>query len=446
MRKLSIGDMDCTSQFVGGALSWSADGKQLAFLHHPPSDVTIGLYVLSLDSMEVTPVKTDCKLVMLPAFSPRGEYLAWACADNPNSVPVYLRRLSDGKITRLLRSVQGVGGLAWSGDGSRIVFSTGFVGGDLWEVSLDRPNRPQKQPFGHDAKDVAVSVTGHRLAFKQTHTNTNIWRLDLSQPNAPAQKIVASSREQVAPNYSPDGTQIAFMSNRSGNTEIWVSDSDGSNAVQLSSFGVDATGTPHWSPDGKLIAFDSRVGGESSIYLVEPRAGVPHKLDIDISGNETPSWSHDGNWIYFTNGDDAGNPTIWKVPPSGGHAVQVAKRDAWWPLESPDGQHVYFCRDAKVWQVKTDGTDEQQIPGTSLVGCDEWHPFASGIYFLTYTNNKFEIDHFDLTTKEVRTIHVLDKFPPDWMGGLSASPDGRWLLFAQMDEFSSDLMMVENWQ
>ena len=50
----------------------------------------------------------------------------------------------------------------------------------------------------------------------QSRRSVNIWRVDLSEPYAQARKVVSSSREQTAPNISPDGTQIAFQSNRSG--------------------------------------------------------------------------------------------------------------------------------------------------------------------------------------------------------------------------------------
>ena len=437
----------CAERF-GPILSWSADGKQLAFLHHPAgsaSDDAIGLFVLSLSSLEESPVRTGCTVVQTPAFSPRGNYLAWACADNMIGVPIYLQRLSDGNVSQIFRSVEGIGGLAWSGDERRIVFSTGFDGGDLWELALARPNRPDKLPFGHDAQDLAISFTGHRLAYKQSHVNVNIWRVDLSNPQAPAQKIVASSRVQEAPDYSPDGTKIAFESNRSGNYEVWVSYADGSNALQLSSFGVRQTGTPRWAPDGKLVAFDSRVGGEANIYLVDPHGGLPRKLDVDLRGNNVPSWSHDGKWIYFVNGEDTGHPSVWKVSSAGGHAVQVAMYPAAFPIESPDRRYVYFSRDSNLWQVKTDGTGEQRIQGIPPVGTSGWSPFGTGIYFLAGADGKTEVKYFDLRTKETRKITVMDKFPAGWMGGLPVSPDGRWLLFAQMDDLSSDLMLVENY-
>lgn len=437
---------NCGSFFLGGAFSWSPDGKQLAFLTYSAAGDTFALSVLSLDTLETAPVKTNCAKVMLPAFSPRGDYLAWACADKAR-MPIYLERLSDGRITELLRSAEGVGGIAWSSDGRRMVFTGGSPVGDLWEVALSGPNRPMKLPFGHDAKDLAVSFTGHRLAFEQVHANTNIWRLDLSQPPGHAEKAVTSSREQTAPEYSPDGTKIVFVSDRSGNREIWVSDSDGSSAMQLSSLGIRSTGTPRWSPDGKLIAFDSWAAGEANIYLVDPHGGVPHKLDVNVRGNNQPSWSHEGKWIYFVNGYDSGNPTIWKVPSTGGHAVQLANNLGVMPFESPDGRYVYFSREGRLWQVATAGAGEQQVQGMPPIASDDaWSPFGSGIYFAAELNGKREIDFFDLKTRSVRTIHVLDGHPPEWMGGLPVSPDGRWLLFAQLDSLSSDLMMIENWR
>jgi Tol biopolymer transport system component/DNA-binding winged helix-turn-helix (wHTH) protein len=435
------------------SISWSPDGKQLAFLDHPansPSVFSVGLSVLSLDSMERAPVNTGCNYVQTPAFSPRGDYLAWQCAERISNVSIHLQRLSDGSVIQLLKGIDAYqGGMAWSRDGSRIVFSTPISGGDLWEVALARPHRPEKLPIGHDADDIAVSPAGNRLAFMQSRNNANIWRVDLFEPSAPARKVVSSSRRQSAPHISPDGKQIAFESNRSGSNEVWVSDSEGSDAVQLSSFGISQTGSPHWSPDGKLIAFDSRVGGESNIYIVDPRGGVPRILPIDIPGNSSPSWSHDGNWIYFVNGEDFNNARVWKVPSKGGHAVRVTQHEAFTPLESPDGRYVYFSRDLRLWRVGIDGTGEQQVQGMPRLGNlgEAWSPFRSGIYFLRENNGKAEIDFFDLSTHGVRRVFVLEKsLILDWMGGLPVSSDGKWLLFSQVDEQSSDLMMIENWR
>jgi len=435
--------------WYGNEISWSPDGKQLAFTDHPPASPvgTQLLFLLSLDTLERTPVKTDCKLTATPSFSPRGDLLAWVCVDTWSSVSLHVSRMSDGHSERLLQGIDGIPGIAWSEDGRRIVFSSPW-NGDLWETSLSRPDYAEKLPFGHDASDVAVSPAGHQLAYVQGVKNVNIWRLDLSGSPPQARKLIVSSRQQFAPNISPDGSKIAFQSNRSGGSEVWVCNADGSDAVQLTSYGILATGMPRWSPDGKLIAFDSRVGGEANIYTVDPNGGVAHKLSIDIHGNNLPSWSQDGRWIYFVNGEDARESAIWKVSSAGGHAIRIAETEATYPLESPDGQYVYFARNRRLRRARTDGSDEQEVAGMPNLRAtaDIWVPTESGIYFMADVNHHTEVDFFDLNSHKVRRVFTLEKFLPGWSGGVSISRDGKWLLYPQLDERSSDLMMIENWK
>jgi TolB protein len=64
------------------------------------------------------------------------------------------------------------------------------------------------------------------------------------------------------PQISPDGRRVGLWSDRSGGSEIWVANLDGSNAVKLTSVGEFATGYPHWSPDGERIVFHSSFEGQ----------------------------------------------------------------------------------------------------------------------------------------------------------------------------------------
>ena len=360
---------------------------------------------------------------------------------------MHVSRMSDGHDERLLQGLDGIDGIAWSQDGRRIVCSSPWSG-DLWETSLSRPGYKEKLPFGHDATDIAVSRAGDRLAYVQGGVRSvNIWRLDLSGSPPQTQKLIGSSREQIAPNFSPDGRKIAFSANRSGAAEVWVCDADGSNEVQQTSYGIMATGMPRWSPDGKVIAFDSRVGGESNIYILDPNTGVARKVSIDIHGNNLPSWSHDGRWIYFVNGEDASAPAIWKVPSEGGRAVRIAATEASYPQESSDGKYLYFARKRRLWRVNPDGSAEKPVAGMPelQVNEDTWVPTASGIYFMAdvphQTDNakhQTEVAFFNFNSHTVRKIFTLERFQPGWSGGVSISRDGRWLLYPQLDGLSSD--------
>jgi serine/threonine protein kinase len=441
--------------YYGNEISWSADSKRLAYTDvdkDGPSGSGLAqnlqLFQLSLDTLERTRVETHCNSVATPTFSPRGTFLAWVCDDGNWSSSLRLLRLKDHIQSQLLSRSELMQGLAWSKDERLIAFSSQSNFGALWEVSLARPNQIEKLPVGQDATDLALDPAGTGLAFVHGSSNTNIWRLDLSASPPQARKLVTSSRDQESPTISPAGGKIAFESTRSGVTEIWMCDADGSNAQQLTDFRHPSTGTPRWSPDGKLIVFDSRVSGEANLYVVDPSGGAPRKLNIDVHDNSVPSWSHDGAWIYFINGSDAFKPAVWKVPSNGGHALQIAGLGAVIPLESPDGQYVYFVRDSRLWRVRTDGSMEEPVAGMpefNFVG-DEYFPAETGIYFLSHPNNKTVVNLFDLHTKKIRRIYTSEKPRPIWIGGIPVSKDGKFMLFPQVDQSSSDLMLIENWR
>ena len=427
-------------------ISWSPDGKFLAYIDQPANAAeTLKLFLLSLDTLKQTQIQTNCDWEETPTFSPRRTFLAWACNDINFRSSLMLLRLKDGRQTHLLSRPDLILGQAWSSDERRIVFSTESNYGALWEVSLARPDDLEILPIGHDASDLAAKPSGPGLAYVQGSINANIWRLDLLASPPQARKLAASSREQFSPSISPDGSKIAFESTQSGVREIWVADADGSNAQKVTDFRNPVTGTPRWSPDGKLIAFDSRVGGEANLYVVDPSGGVPHKLSIDRRDNSMPSWSKDGAWIYFA---DARDSSVWKVPTNGGHAVHIAEGAASVAIESPDGEYVYFVRDKKLWQAKTDGSTEEPVAGMPEISYqgDEWFPAEAGIYFLSHANGKTMINLFDLQSRRTRPIFTLEKPTPDWIGGMPVSKDGKFMLYPQVDSASSDLMMIGNWR
>jgi Tol biopolymer transport system component/DNA-binding winged helix-turn-helix (wHTH) protein len=440
------------------ALSWSPNGKQLAFTDQSPLlGYSKQIFLLSLNTLERKRMETGCDSASGPGFSPLGDSLAYLCIRDDGDSSLNLLNLRGGKNERLFGGLQRVQGPTWTRDGARIIFSygSGFTpmagaGGDLWQITPGRTESPEKMPFGHDATSATVSSSGNRLAYVQTQISGNIWQVDLDGAKAKARILVTSTREQYGPLISPDGRRIIFMSNRSGSLEIWACDSDGSNAQQLTSFGGAPTGTPRWSPDGKQIVFDSRFGGEANVYVIDANGGVPRKLETGTRMNSLPSWSHDGKWIYFASGLTHSNLTLWRVAATGGRAIQLTKTASIMPIESPDGQYVYFVRltegKFRLWRTRPDGSGESMVKAMPPLNSDgfEWWPFESSIYFYTYKDGKAEIDLLDLPTSRVRRISTLDKPPAPWMGGLSVSPDGKWLLYSRIDETASDLMLVEN--
>jgi len=143
---------------------------------------------------------------------------------------------------------------------------------ELYELTV-ADGSLRRIPLGQDAVWPTVSPRGDKLAYATYSFHLNIWRKDLLHPEAAAAKLISSTWQQEKPAYSPDGKHIAFLSNRTSFDEIWMSDADGTQPVQISNLKSPGTGDPSWSPDGKTIAFDSgsferlgRFGGQRNIY------------------------------------------------------------------------------------------------------------------------------------------------------------------------------------
>jgi eukaryotic-like serine/threonine-protein kinase len=426
---------------------WLGDGRSV---------VTRGLSLLSIESGETQSLTAPGGSPFpdsFPAVSPDGRAVAF-CRSTGNAMgDIWLLELTDdlkGKPRRLTDLNLLVTGLAWSSDGKGVLFSAGPMMGakSLRRVSISGPGAPQELQFGAEQVWMpAIARHGNRLAFARQLFDNNIYRLHITESQTaltPPERFVSSTRQEFGAVYSPDGTQIAFGSDRTGDYGVWVCDSDGSNIVELVSRPGTHAGTPRWSPDGARIAFDWNADANFDIYVVRSRGGRPVRLTYDRADDVIPSWSRDGNWIYFAS-NRTGRNEVWKAPGNGGEAVQVTRNGGYVAFESRDGLSLYYTKENQtstaLWTMPLEGGDERQV--LPAIGFRNFSVVGQRLYFLTPMNRdgRFSIDYLDIQTGKVNTIATIAGTPSN---GLSISPDGRSVLYAQLDSTGSDLMLVEN--
>ena len=443
-----------TTPFGPMGLSWSGDGKWLAFAKasspatkadSSPEDFRIHLVNAETTEERALPDPSPvCVHMSRPAFSPDGKYLASACALSGGVEKIYVQT-PDGKQPREVAgatSSEGFAGIAWAADSQSLLYSSDL---HLWRIPLGG-GKPEELLFAQDVESVAVARTGNRLAFAQTRNPSSIWRLELAsqtKPAGPATKLMSSSHGDRGSRISPDGKYIAFQSGRSGNPEVWVCDRDGSNPVQLSSFGGPQVGMPSWSPDSHQIVFDLRASGNAELYIVNVGRGPPKRLPTGTTNASNPFWSADGHWIYFATERPE---SIWKAPVEGGAAVRLTGEGRYWPQESVDGTRVFFGTNeggyAQVWSASVDGGDER--PVTGMPANEQWVPARSGMYFIDGSPRHHFLAHFDFVTRHVRKIADLPGLFVIW--GPSLSPDGHTFLFTGREHSESDIFLVEGFR
>ena len=372
-----------------------------------------------------------------------------------------------GAPQRLTRPVLDAGYPTWKSDSTGIVFSTeaSEIKGSLWTLTLSERNIGEavRLPFvGEDGIMPGISRPNpgrpSRLAYVRTFQDSNIWRVEAPAAGAAASSrpalAIASTRRDSTPQLSPDGRRIAFASDRSGQWEIWVSDLNGSNAVQLTSIGL--AGAPTWSPDGTGIAFQAALEGQSDVYIIASAGGKPRNLTSHPAQDTRPSFSHDGKWIYFTS-NRSGMRQIWKMPVSGGDAIQLTQNGAFAVFESPDGSYVYYNQTmdtpSALWRVPVSGGTPSKVLDGVVRGA--FAVLERGIYFIDRPSGnagvlsmdrpsgETRLQYFDFATGKSNTVaHQLG----DVFLGLTASKDGHTIFYSRVDSSLDDLMLVENFR
>ena len=167
--------------------------------------------------------------------------------------------------------------------------------------------------------------------------------------------------------------------------------------------------------------------GQIDIYTISASGGKPQPLTTDPANDGNPSWSHDGRWIYFDSAR-TGRAEVWKVPANGGEAVQLTRKGAFGPMESPDGKFLYFTKslvNTNLWRAPVEGSEEVKVlDSVSSYGSVALVP--TGIYFIA---GRY-IEFFNLATGKTTQIAAIGRHGE---GGLTISPDGRTILYMQID-------------
>lgn len=224
---------------------------------------------------------------LYPRPSPDGKSIAFVRYSSHGVGEIFVQSIANPHSAReLTKDDRTIQGLAWTPDGRNLIFSSNRKGNfHLWSVRVEDGSVAPIQTDASSASEPSIASNGKWLIYVQATNNWNIWRRPLADGGA-AERFIASSGRNYDAQYSPDGRRIAFATDRSGYMELWVSDSSGHDAIQLTHLLANWLGGISWSPDGKSIAFDARPVGHSTVYVIPAVGGKPKPLAPGRSKNE----------------------------------------------------------------------------------------------------------------------------------------------------------------
>jgi eukaryotic-like serine/threonine-protein kinase len=439
--------------------TWTPDGRWLVVAELATKDGENGLFLIGVESGERRAIATaPLSTVRYVAgyVSPAGETIAYVGCEVAGMTACDLwtqplgEDLSAQGAPRQVTSFRGsVNGVAWMPDGRSILVSastTQYAFSHLWQVPVAGAAPERLDWVGAHVLHASVSKTG-RLVATRDLTTLDIWRFDLSSPGTPPSiHPVSSTLPDVDPEFSPDGSRIAFSSARSGqDQEIWIARSDGTGAMLLTRGSAGRNrGSPRWSHDSTRIVFDSSSeDGVRRAYVTDATGGAP-RLVSDYHAN-FPSWSHDDQWIYFGS-NRTGRMEVWRVPAAGGTPEQVTREGGNAPRASADGRTLYYRRGPTVYGKPLGGGPDQPIVegATGITGA--YLPSGTELFHVARPDPSrpilAELRATDVRTRKTRSIC---RFEATNFSGLTVSPDGKTVLLSVFTA-AADLLLVENFR
>ena len=245
---------------------------------------------------------------------------------------------------------------------------------------------------------------------------------------------------------------IAFQSNRDGDFEIFTMNADGSNQTQLTNNIAHDFG-PDWSPDGSKIAFTSERNannvdrGQYEIYVMNADGTDQTRLTNNLADNQQPVWSPDGTKIAFhSNPDGIGN--IYVMNADGTNQTRLTSQHGTGPDWSPDGSKIAFYsqRDGighfQIYVMNADGSNQTRL--TNFSGNDSnpaWSPEGAKIAFQRegYANDpnvEIYVMNADGSGQTNLTNHPANDAQPVW------SPDGAKIAFRSLRDGNEEIYVM----
>jgi eukaryotic-like serine/threonine-protein kinase len=362
------GTVHAVANDVDTAVTFSSDGKRIAFAREDPSFTTMRLMVADADGNNeklLATVENSVFSVFTPAWSPDGTTIVVTAGSASKGQSLLAVNTSDGTVRTVCSPGIPLGQAAWLRDQSGLlVVVTDYSKashGQIWSVSYPSGKIEKLTNDLSDYSLAALSTSsyGSRLVSLSSESTSAVWVAANGNPGDARQVTLAGASVSQLDWL---GEKSLVYSTMDG--EIGAMDADGTNARLLTLSDDHTNALPSACGDGRHVVFVSSRRGEPTLWRMDADGNNPTQLSTMANYNQVaPACSPDGKWVLFT-AEHGGTFDLRKVPIDGGESTRVAN-ELWTSSISPDGTEVASYTtptgpDARIYTVLISMADGRQ--------------------------------------------------------------------------------------
>ena len=376
----------------------------------------------------------------LPRVSPQGDRVAFLRRSAANIGDIYVLELNvDGAVPRRVtddhRSIRG---LTWEPSGRTLLFTSPRGGNNqVWRVSVDGGSSPE--PAGIPGRQQgAISSAVGAVVYEDYRGESDLWMYD--PESGRVERWYGSSRSEWGAAVSPDGGTVAFVSDRTGSYEIWISDVDLDAPRQLTRLDGAPLDPPRWSQDGRSLVYSSASRGIYDIFSIDVATGSIEQVTDSPENERFPTW-WGGSVVYSAN--RTGSPELWTTADAGDIPTRLTRGGGWMAKPNPANQSLFLTRPDQpgVWQLTAPGNVVLADPALGPAEGSSWEVHGSEVLFLQAGERSSTelVSRQRGSSRDSVLARIEGEFAPTM--GVSRLPDGR-ILFGAVVRSESDLWIV----
>lgn len=432
----------------------SPDEKQIVFVRRNQENKTESLVIQNLDGSETREIAARPAAQGINgnslSWSADGKMLAFgAKSGNGEAQEIFTANAADGAVTQLTAlDWTGLVRVEWRRDGGGLLAvaraKNAIVDRQLWQVEYPSGKaRKITRDLQHYATSLSLSADSHALLAVQSINESHIWLAPAD--NLAAARQITFNSSAIAGWYGVDWTadgKIIYAARVDQSLTIWTMEADGERPTQITSTGfIDER--PSATGDGKYIVFQSNRSGASEIWRVNADGADLRQLTFN-GGNSVPHVAPDGKTVVYSR-ESNGASSIWRVAVEGGEPIQITDKPTSNPNVSPDGNFIAcgYVSDGKTKLaiVPLSGGEPVRlfdVPATyNFNDSIRWSPDGRFISYRDWANG---IWRQAVAGGEPK---LLEGLPEEKLYHYRWSPDGKQLAFTRGREVRDVVLMSD---